>query len=107
MVYCCKYLILLVPQARRSRLVFLNYLRPRQIILSNHKYNLLRRKLPAVSFTGSPVLSDVGFDLLNRLFTYDPEKVNRITNDALNHDWFHELSLPKSKEFFPTFPSKM
>ncbi|XP_022765654.1 cyclin-dependent kinase G-2-like [Durio zibethinus] len=43
---------------------------------SKQPYNLLRRKLPAVSFTGSPVLSDVGFDLLNRLFIYDPEKVN-------------------------------
>ncbi|XP_021285704.1 cyclin-dependent kinase 10 isoform X1 [Herrania umbratica] len=73
---------------------------------SKQLYNLLRRKFPAASFTGSPVLSDAGFDLLNRLLTYDPEK--RITaDDALNHDWFHELPLPKSKEFLPTFPPKM
>ena len=38
------------------------------------RYNLLRRKFPALSFTGSPVLSDAGFDLLNKLLTYDPEK---------------------------------
>jgi hypothetical protein len=40
------------------------------------RYNLLRKKFPATSFTGSPVLSDSGFDLLNKLLTYDPEKVN-------------------------------
>ncbi|XP_058192687.1 cyclin-dependent kinase G-2-like [Rhododendron vialii] len=70
-----------------------------------HQYNLLRRKFPATSFTGSPVLSDAGFDLLNKLLTYDPEK--RITaEDALNHEWFREVPLPKSKEFMPTFPAQ-
>ncbi|KAL1556080.1 cyclin-dependent kinase [Salvia divinorum] len=69
-----------------------------------HKYNLLRRKFPATSFTGSPVLSDAGFDLLNRLLTYDPDK--RITaEEALDHEWFREVPLPKSKEFMPTFPA--
>ncbi|XP_031268026.1 cyclin-dependent kinase G-2 isoform X1 [Pistacia vera] len=70
-----------------------------------HQYNLLRKKFPATSFTGSPVLSDAGFDLLNKLLTYDPEK--RITADAaLNHDWFREVPLPKSKDFMPTFPAQ-
>ncbi|RYR64028.1 hypothetical protein Ahy_A03g010182 isoform D [Arachis hypogaea] len=70
-----------------------------------HQYNLLRKKFPATSFTGSPVLSDAGFDLLNKLLTYDPEK--RITAEAaLNHEWFHEVPLPKSKEFMPTFPAQ-
>ncbi|KAL8550632.1 hypothetical protein ACS0TY_009163 [Phlomoides rotata] len=69
-----------------------------------HQYNMLRRKFPATSFTGSPVLSDAGFDLLNKLLTYDPEK--RITADeALKHEWFREVPLPKSKEFMPTFPA--
>ncbi|XWS60303.1 hypothetical protein CRYUN_Cryun07bG0024500 [Craigia yunnanensis] len=73
---------------------------------SKQSYNLLRRKFPAASFRGSSVLSDAGFDLLNRLLTYDPEK--RITaDDALDHDWFRELPLPKSKEFLPTFTPKM
>ncbi|KAK8617068.1 hypothetical protein V6N13_117036 [Hibiscus sabdariffa] len=73
---------------------------------SKQPYNLLRRKFPVASFTGSPVLSDAGFDLLNRLLTYDPEK--RVTvDDALNHSWFRELPLPKSKEFLPTFPPKV
>uniref|UniRef100_A0A5B6ZT37 cyclin-dependent kinase n=2 Tax=Davidia involucrata TaxID=16924 RepID=A0A5B6ZT37_DAVIN len=70
-----------------------------------HQYNLLRRKFPATSFTGSPVLSDSGFDLLNKLLTYDPEK--RITAEAaLNHEWFQEVPLPKSKDFMPTFPAQ-
>ncbi|XP_027334041.1 cyclin-dependent kinase G-2-like [Abrus precatorius] len=70
-----------------------------------HQYNLLRKKFPATSFTGSPVLSDSGFDLLNKLLTYDPEK--RITaEEALNHEWFREVPLPKSKEFMPTFPAQ-
>ncbi|RVW90857.1 Cyclin-dependent kinase G-2 [Vitis vinifera] len=70
-----------------------------------HQYNLLRKKFPATSFTGSPVLSDSGFDLLNKLLTYDPEK--RITAEAaLNHDWFREVPLPKSKDFMPTFPAQ-
>ncbi|GMH01516.1 hypothetical protein Nepgr_003355 [Nepenthes gracilis] len=70
-----------------------------------HQYNQLRKKFPATSFTGSPVLSDAGFDLLNRLLTYDPEK--RITAEvALKHEWFREVPLPKSKEFMPTFPAQ-
>ncbi|KAJ6358733.1 hypothetical protein OIU76_000454 [Salix suchowensis] len=66
-------------------------------------YNQLRKKFPFTPFTGSPVLSDSGFDLLNRLLTFNPEK--RITaDDALNHPWFNEVPLSKSKEFMPTFP---
>ncbi|XP_030440184.2 cyclin-dependent kinase G-2 [Syzygium oleosum] len=66
-------------------------------------YNLLRKKFPAASFTGTTVLSESGFDLLNRLLTYDPEM--RITADeALEHDWFCEVPLPTSKDFMPTFP---
>ncbi|CAD6250423.1 unnamed protein product [Miscanthus lutarioriparius] len=67
-------------------------------------YNRLRDKFPAVSFTGGLTLSEAGFDLLNRLLTYDPEK--RISaDDALNHDWFREVPLPKMKEFMPMFPA--
>ncbi|KAF8693690.1 hypothetical protein HU200_039106 [Digitaria exilis] len=67
-------------------------------------YNRLRDKFPAVSFTGGLTLSEAGFDLLNRLLTYDPEK--RISaDDALNHEWFREVPLPKTKDFMPTFPA--
>ncbi|GMJ13274.1 CYCLIN-DEPENDENT KINASE G2 [Hibiscus trionum] len=70
-----------------------------------HQYNLLRKKFPATSFTGTPVLSDAGFDLLNKLLTYDPEK--RITAEAaLNHEWFREVPLPKTRAFMPTFPAQ-
>ncbi|KAK4767014.1 hypothetical protein SAY86_014765 [Trapa natans] len=54
------------------------------------RYNLPQKKFPATSFTGSTVLSESGFDLLNRLLTYDPEE--RITSgEALNHRWFQEV----------------
>ncbi|XP_019463638.1 PREDICTED: cyclin-dependent kinase G-2-like isoform X2 [Lupinus angustifolius] len=66
-------------------------------------YSILRRKFRASSFIGLPVLSELGFDLLEKLLTYDPEK--RITaEDALLHDWFHEAPLPKS-DFNPILPS--
>ena len=39
------------------------------------RYNRLREKFPAVSFTGGLTLSEAGFDLLNRMLTYDPETV--------------------------------
>lgn len=64
--------------------------------------NLLRKKFPAASFTGAATLSNAGFDLLNKLLTCDPAK--RITADeALNHQWFREFPLPKSKDCMPTF----
>jgi hypothetical protein len=32
--------------------------------------------------------------------------IQRISaDDALNHDWFCEVPLPKTKEFMPTFPA--
>ncbi|XP_015954470.1 cyclin-dependent kinase G-2 [Arachis duranensis] len=65
-------------------------------------YNMLWKKFPVASFTGQPVLSESGFDLLSRLLTYDPEK--RITaKDALLHDWFHEAPLSNS-DFKPISP---
>ncbi|KAG5604890.1 hypothetical protein H5410_026382 [Solanum commersonii] len=52
-----------------------------------------------------PLLSDAGFDLLNKFLTYDPDK--RITADAaLSHEWFREFPLPTSKENMPLFPKK-
>ena len=52
--------------------------------------NLLRRKFPAVSFSGAPTLSEKGFDLLARMLTYDPAQ--RITAaEAARHPWFDEV----------------
>ncbi|KAH0922716.1 hypothetical protein HID58_022734 [Brassica napus] len=57
------------------------------------------------TWPGFTSLPELGFDLLNRLLNVDPEK--RLTVDeALNHAWFNEVPLQKSKEFMPTFPSK-
>lgn len=52
--------------------IFVNALTGRY---SYFRYNMLRKKFPATSFTGSPLLSEMGFDLLEKLLTYDPEKV--------------------------------
>ncbi|KAL5991120.1 hypothetical protein ACLOJK_012026 [Asimina triloba] len=66
-------------------------------------YNRLREKFPPTAFLGQPTISEAGFDLLNKLLTYDPDK--RITAEAaLNHEWFQEVPLPQSKEFMPTYP---
>ncbi|KAK8512797.1 hypothetical protein V6N12_030213 [Hibiscus sabdariffa] len=63
-----------------------------------HQYNLLRKKFPAASFTGTPVLSDAGFDLLNKLLTYDPEE--RMTAEAaLNHEQACEKNAEESRSF--------
>lgn len=71
----------------------------------NQRFNKLREKFPPTPFSGRPTLSEKGFDLLNKLLTYDPEK--RITaEEALNHEWFTEVPLPKSKDFMPTFPAQ-
>eukprot|EP01018_Ginkgo_biloba_P004294 Gb_36478 [translate_table: standard] len=72
---------------------------------AKYPYNNLREKFPITSFSGKPTLSESGFDLLNRLLTYDPSK--RITaEEALKHKWFTEVPLPKSKEFMPTYPAR-
>ncbi|KAK9054575.1 hypothetical protein SSX86_025654 [Deinandra increscens subsp. villosa] len=56
-------------------------------------YNCLRKRFPVATFTGSPALTELGFDLLNKFLTYDPEK--RITaQEALNHGWFQRVSSP-------------
>lgn len=48
---------------------------------------MLRKKFPATSFTGSPVLSELGLDFLNKLLTYDPEKVYVV--HIMKFDWFY------------------
>eukprot|EP00250_Pteridium_aquilinum_P012882 c21003_g1_i1 orf=383-3004(-) len=68
-------------------------------------FNKLREKFPPTAFAGRPTLSESGFNLLNRLLLYDPKK--RITADeALNHEWFKDVPLPKMKELMPTYPAR-
>ncbi|XP_049376659.1 cyclin-dependent kinase G-2-like, partial [Solanum stenotomum] len=56
-----------------------------KFVNKKHNYSL-RKRFPSISFTDT-VLSNSGFDLLNRFLTYDPNK--RITAEAaLKHAWF-------------------
>ncbi|XP_078171899.1 cyclin-dependent kinase G-2-like [Carex rostrata] len=75
-----------------------------KVVFTKQPYNRLREKFPPTSFSGRPTLSEAGFDLLNKLLTYDPER--RISaKEALRHPWFSEVPLPKSRDFMPTFPA--
>ncbi|MCL7051682.1 hypothetical protein MKW94_030070 [Papaver nudicaule] len=76
-----------------------------KVKFSKHHQFSLRKKFPPTAFTESPVLSDAGFDLLNRLLAYDPAE--RITaKEAVNHEWFREVPLPMSRDLMPTFPAQ-
>lgn len=47
------------------------------------------------------------FPMLHNYYTHQCHLsiMQRITADAaLNHGWFNEVPLPKSREFMPTFP---
>ncbi|GAB6026445.1 Cyclin-dependent kinase 11B [Chamberlinius hualienensis] len=70
----------------------------KKVTFPNFPYNNLRKKLDR-SF------SNVGFDLLMKLLTYDPKR--RFTaEDALKHEYFNETPLPIDPTMFPTWPAK-
>ena len=101
----------------------------RRVNLPTQPYNHLRRRFPGpretfeknngdvalgpdgterskddTRHTPAP-LSDVGFDLLNRLLAYDPTK--RVTaEDASRHAFFAEFPPAKAQRLMPTFPSR-
>ncbi|TRY58840.1 hypothetical protein DNTS_006721 [Danionella cerebrum] len=61
-------------------------------------FNNLRKRFGAL-------LSDQGFDLMNKFLTYCPSK--RISADeALKHEYFRESPLPIDPSMFPTWPAK-
>lgn len=63
-----------------------------------HPYNNLRARFTSL-------LSNNGYDLLNRFLTYNPAK--RISSDeAAKHDYFRESPLPIDPSMFPTWPAK-
>jgi hypothetical protein len=65
------------------------------------RYNRLRDKFPAASFSGRPILSEAGFDLLNRLLTYDPDKVQFLLSSWHLILWFLLSScIPVWSHFF-------
>jgi len=65
----------------------------------------LRELFPRHSYTASGnALSELGFDLLQGLLTYNPAK--RLTAaQALAHPYFAEAPLPQSAALMPTFPA--
>lgn len=70
----------------------------KKVTFNNHVYNVVRNRFGSY-------FTDLGFDLLNKLFAYDPSK--RITaEDALMHDYFNESPLPVDPSMFPTWPAR-
>ncbi|CAK9296827.1 unnamed protein product [Gordionus sp. m RMFG-2023] len=71
----------------------------KKINFVTYPYNNIRKRYKA------SLLSDIGFDLLNKFLTYDPTM--RISADvALNHPFFNESPLPVNQALLPTFPAK-
>ncbi|XP_073512892.1 cyclin-dependent kinase 11B-like isoform X3 [Phyllobates terribilis] len=70
----------------------------KKMTFSEYPYNNLRKRFGAL-------LSDQGFDLMNKFLTYCPAK--RISaDDALKHEYFGETPLPIDPSMFPTWPAK-
>ncbi|XP_073441578.1 cyclin-dependent kinase 11B-like isoform X7 [Dendrobates tinctorius] len=70
----------------------------KKMTFSEYPYNNLRKRFGAL-------LSDQGFDLMNKFLTYCPAK--RINaEDALKHEYFCETPLPIDPSMFPTWPAK-
>jgi len=70
----------------------------KKVTFNNHIYNVLRSRFGSY-------FTDLGFDLMNKLFTFDPSK--RITaEDALDHKYFAESPLPVDPSMFPTWPAR-
>lgn len=65
---------------------------------TQYQFNQLRRRFGAQ-------ISEKGFQLMNSLLTYCPEK--RLTADSgLTHEYFNETPLPTHPNMFPTWPAK-
>jgi cell division cycle 2-like protein len=66
----------------------------KKIKFAHQPYNNLRQSFPKISPNGGPTVSDLGFDLLNKLLAYDPKR--RISADAaLKHEFFGEFPPPQ------------
>ncbi|XP_025067331.1 cyclin-dependent kinase 11B isoform X3 [Alligator mississippiensis] len=70
----------------------------KKMTFTEYPFNNLRKRFGAL-------LSDQGFDLMNKFLTYYPGK--RITaEDGLKHEYFRETPLPIEPAMFPTWPAK-
>ncbi|KAL8198451.1 UNVERIFIED_CONTAM: Cyclin-dependent kinase 11B [Gekko kuhli] len=70
----------------------------KKMTFTEYPYNNLRKRFGAL-------LSDQGFDLMNKFLTYYPGK--RINaEDGLKHEYFRETPLPIDPSMFPTWPAK-
>ncbi|XP_060708338.1 cyclin-dependent kinase 11B isoform X6 [Hemiscyllium ocellatum] len=70
----------------------------KKMTFTEYPFNNLRKRFGAL-------LSDQGFDLMNKFLTYCPAK--RITaEEALKHEYFRETPLPIESAMFPTWPAK-
>uniref|UniRef100_A0A673G9L8 Cyclin-dependent kinase 11B n=1 Tax=Sinocyclocheilus rhinocerous TaxID=307959 RepID=A0A673G9L8_9TELE len=70
----------------------------KKMTFTEYPYNNLRKRFGAL-------LSDQGFDLMNKFLTYCPAK--RISADeALKQEYFRESPLPIEPSMFPTWPAK-
>ncbi|XP_050016118.1 cyclin-dependent kinase 11B-like [Alexandromys fortis] len=70
----------------------------KKMTFSEYPYNNLRKRFGAL-------LSDQGFDLMNKFLTYYPGR--RISaEDGLKHEYFRETPLPIDPSMFPTWPAK-
>lgn len=71
----------------KSEIDQFNYIRQ---AVGGSGYFLKLRLAAATSFSGAPMLTAAGMDLLRRLLAFDPN--DRITpTEALNHIWFKEF----------------
>ncbi|XP_063063948.1 cyclin-dependent kinase 11B isoform X3 [Engraulis encrasicolus] len=70
----------------------------KKMTFTEYPYNNLRKRFGAL-------LSDQGFDLINKFLTYCPSK-RIMAEEALKHEYFRETPLPIEPSMFPTWPAK-
>uniref|UniRef100_A0A4W5KQB6 cyclin-dependent kinase n=1 Tax=Hucho hucho TaxID=62062 RepID=A0A4W5KQB6_9TELE len=70
----------------------------KKMTFTEYPYNNMRKRFGAL-------LSDQGFDLMNKFLTYCPSK-RILSDEALKHEYFRETPLPIDPSMFPTWPAK-
>uniref|UniRef100_A0A671VIV9 cyclin-dependent kinase n=1 Tax=Sparus aurata TaxID=8175 RepID=A0A671VIV9_SPAAU len=70
----------------------------KKMTFTEYPYNNLRKRFGAL-------LSDQGFDLMNKFLTYCPSK-RILSDEGLKHEYFRETPLPIDPSMFPTWPAK-